>query len=112
MCTLKCVKESVSNASIFFSSSQFGQLCECRDKKGWFWRRGDGEEEEEEGVHKLTETARETLLRKHMEQICRLAWATAATSHIPAKEKNPHNRFGLFKHSHPDKHLEDISLNK
>lgn len=75
-------------------------------------------------VHRLTETARETLLRKHMEQICRLARATVATSHIPAslrkkkkhnpppKKKNPHNRFGLFKCSHPDKHLENKSLNK
>lgn len=57
-----------------------------------------------------------------MEQICRLAWATAATFHIPAsprgeeeekkkkKIQKPHNRFELFKNSHPDKHLEDKSL--
>lgn len=48
-----------------------------------------------------------------------VGWATAATSRIPetprgkkALKKKPHNRFGLFKCSHPNKHLEDEFLNK
>lgn len=112
MCTLKSVREKA------FAMHQFSSLhhnlaspvsAERREGGG---DGGWGSQADRNSKRNFAQETYGTNLQVGLGHCCHVSHTSISERRRRKTPQKPHNRFGLFKRSHPDKHLEGKYLNK